>query len=440
MLRGGHRLGDVPAQRPATDVESRVASSEPDVFLPVRRAAGRQEPLGSLSVLDALDLGGGRWLLVLEAGSGLLASAVVEDGSGFHRAGVGDGVAEELLARIAREDESGRFSFRRLGPIEHLVGERPIEVDQSNESTVVGGMAVVKRSVWMTPGNERPSVLPAHLLAAGFDEMPAPLGNASWEHPDGETPLASIAAYLPEARDGWDWYVELLQRSLEDGSADAVEPAVALGEITARLHIALATPTDVLPAPTVAADEHAVVEARRNAEADLEAALSSVVGDGGMWLRESATRIREELDALKARETVTIPIHGDLHVGQFLEWKGGLAVSDLDGDPLGPGTLAGPPARDVASLVQSLDHVGRIVDRRRGGSVASWIHDASDSCLRAYRRELADRGASSLFDEGLLRPLRVAQELHELVYAARFLPGWRYVPDHALPALLAEPR
>lgn len=437
---GGPTLGDVPAQRPATDVESRVASSEAAVFLPARRASGRQEPLGSLTVSDALDLGGGRWLLVLVAGSGLLASAVVEDVTGFRRAGVGDGVAEELLSRIVREGESGRFSFRRLGSIEHLVGERPIEVDQSNESIVVGGMAVVKRSVWLTPGNERPRVLPAHLLAAGFDEMPAPLGIASWEHPDGQTPLASIAAYLPEARDGWDWYVELLERSLDNRSADAVEPAGALGAITARLHIALATPTDALPAPTVEADEHAVVEARRNAEADLEAALSSIVGDEGMWLRESATRIREELDALEARETVTVPIHGDLHVGQFLEWKGGLAVSDLDGDPLGPGTFAGPPARDVASLVQSLDHVGRIVERRRGGAVASWIQEASDACLQAYRSELADRGAASLFDEGLLRPLRVAQELHELVYAERYLPGWRYVPDQALPALLAESR
>ena len=36
----------------------------------------------------------------------------------------------------------------------------------------------------------------------------------------------------------------------------------------------------------------------------------------------------------------------------------------------------------------------------------------------------------------LLRPFRVAQELHEFVYAARFLPEWRYVPDAALPALL----
>ena len=63
-------------------------------------------------------------------------------------------------------------------PIGSWSGERPIEVDQSNESVVVGDAAVVKRFVFTTPGNERPMVLPAHLVAAGFEEMPAPLGNA----------------------------------------------------------------------------------------------------------------------------------------------------------------------------------------------------------------------------------------------------------------------
>jgi maltokinase len=126
------------------------------------------------------------------------------------------------------------------------------------------------------------------------------------------------------------------------------------------------------------------------------------------------------------------------HSSEFLllKWSGGLAVSDLDGDPLGPGTLEGSPAKDVASLVQSLDHVGRIVERRRGGSVAGWIREASDTCLEAYRHELAALGASALFDQRLLRPLRVAQELHEFVYADRYLPSWRYVPDRAVSALL----
>ena len=389
-------------------------------------------------MLDALHLGHARWVLVLEASSGLLASAVVEEGEGFRRARSGDGVAETLLGWVATGHVLERFTFRRIGPLEQARGERPIEVDQSNESIVVGGVAVVKRSVWMSPGNERPSTLPAHLVATGFREMPAPLGNASWEHPDGLAPLASITTYLPGARDGWDWYVELLDRLLDGVAVDAIEPAAALGAIAARLHAALATPTDVVPAPSATAGTDLIDGWRRDAEADLDAALSSVGGDAGGQLGRSGERIRAELEEICGDETITIPIHGDLHVGQFLRWPEGIAVSDLDGDPLRPGGLMGSPARDVASLVQSLDHVGRIVERRRGASVAGWIREASDACLESYRAELDIRGSVFLFDERLLRPFRVAQELHEFVYAARFLPAWRYVPDAALPALLEE--
>jgi maltokinase len=38
----------------------------------------------------------------------------------------------------------------------------------------------------------------------------------------------------------------------------------------------------------------------------------------------------------------------------------------------------------------------------------------------------------------MLRALRTAQELHEYCYAAEHLPRWMYVPDEALPALLAR--
>jgi maltokinase len=268
--------------------------------------------------------------------------------------------------------------------------------------------------------------------------MPAPLANAVWRHDAGSAPIASVASYLPGARDGWDWYVDLVDRSSDDASLDPVEPAAALGALSARLHVALATPTEVLPAPSAAAHEDDVAGWRRDAERDLEAALASIDGDEGDRLRGREAAIRDELSRLPIRTATTIPIHGDLHVGQFLLWRDGLAVSDLDGDPLGPGSLAGAPAKDVASLVQSLDHVGRIIERRRHVPVDAWIADATVHCLRAYRDELASRGAASLFDEELLRPLRVAQELHEFVYAAEYLPGWRYVPDRSLAAILDD--
>jgi maltokinase len=389
-------------------------------------------------VLDVLDLERGRSILVLEDAYGVLASAVVEHGAGFRRAEAGDGVAEALLALTAAEGERGAFAFRRLGTIGAWLGERAIEADQSNESTIVAGKALVKRFVWTSPGNERPMVLPAHLMASGFDEIPAPLGNVGWPHSRGVVPIASMSSSLPGARDGWDWYVERLERSLDDRWIDTIEPAAELGALSARLHVALATPTEVLPTPNAAALEDDVAGWRRDAERDLEAAMASIDGDEGDRLRGREAAIRDELSRLPIRTTTTIPIHGDLHVGQFLLWRDGLAVSDLDGDPLGPGSLAGAPAKDIASLVQSLDHVGRIVERRRHVPVDAWIADATEHCLRAYRDELASREAASLFDEEFLRPLRVAQELHEFVYAAEYLPGWRYVPDRSLAAILDD--
>lgn len=392
----------------------------------------------AVTVADALALGDHRWLLVLHVRDELFTSAVVEAEDAFRRAGAGDGVAEALLDRTATGGEAGSFSFRCLGEIGHWTGERAIEVDQSNESIVVGERAVVKRSVRTAPDNRRPMLLPAHLSEAGFAEMPAPLGTLGWRHGGGLAPLASIAAYLPDARDGWEWYVEIVDRSIEDPSVDALAPAAALGALTARLHACLATPTEVLSAPRAAAGDETVAGWGRDAEHDLGFALTAIDGEEGERLRRAAPSIREEIARLPARPTTTIPIHGDLHVGQFLRWRDGLAVSDLDGDPLGSGALEGPPAKDVASLVQSLDHVGRIVEQRRGETVGAWIADASEECLRSYRGELAVLDAASLFDEALLRPLRIAQELHEFVYSATYLPGWRYVPDRALAALLSE--
>ena len=47
-------------------------------------------------------------------------------------------------------------------------------------------------------------------------------------------------------------------------------------------------------------------------------------------------------------------------------------------------------------------------------------------------------GCGSLYDPAALRALRLQQVLREIVYAAVHLPRWMYVPDAALPALLAE--
>ena len=118
-------------------------------------------------------------------------------------------------------------------------------------------------------------------------------------------------------------------------------------------------------------------------------------------------------------------IHGDLHVGQVLRSSSGeLYVNDFDGDPLAADrTAPDAPARDVASMTCAIDHVGRVVARRHpehAAAAAAWSERSRGTFLDAYRSGLGDRRA--LFDDRLLAPFEVAQEAHEFVYAARYLP------------------
>jgi maltokinase len=58
--------------------------------------------------------------------------------------------------------------------------------------------------------------------------------------------------------------------------------------------------------------------------------------------------------------------------------------------------------------------------------------------LTTYRTRITELGHARLFDDAALYPFRVQQALREIVYAARHLTRWMYVPDAALPALLDE--
>ena len=89
---------------------------------------------------------------------------------------------------------------------------------------------------------------------------------------------------------------------------------------------------------------------------------------------------------------------------------------------------------DLAGLLQSIDHVARVVINRRPdlqNQATNYIDRAQRSALLAYS---AERPCTA--DElEILWSLRVLQELHEFVYAARSLPRWLYVPDASLTGL-----
>jgi maltokinase len=424
-------------------VHRAVAEGSHDLLLPARLAATVRFAAAPV-VRDRLALPGGALLVVLESGEEVIATPVVPEHDRVRRALPGDGAFAGLLATIGRGGALGRFAARSYGAVPQGRDERGIEVDQSNDSLVVGGAAVVKVYPRVHPGPQPGLDLPAHLAAVGFDRTPRPIGALTWTDDAGrEVLLATAAAYLPGARDGWDWFVALVLGWLDGGPAeDAFGAATTIGDLVAGLHRALATPSSVFPIPVAEAGPDVVAAWGERGHALLAEALEVTVGREGRRLRALAPVAAEAIGGLGgAGPTPVMRIHGDLHVGQVLRWEGGDAVSDFDGNPLAPAevrTRPDAPARDVASMARAIDHVGRVCARRRPGREADldgWIAEARARFLAAYRDGLAeDRG---LFDERLLRPFEVIQECHEYVYAARYLPRWLYVPDLAMPALLA---
>ena len=72
------------------------------------------------------------------------------------------------------------------------------------------------------------------------------------------------------------------------------------------------------------------------------------------------------------------------------------------------------------------------------GALAVLDAAARQSFLDAYARHLSALGHADLYDPAPLRAFRLQQVLREVIYAAKHLPRWMYVPDAALPALLDE--
>lgn len=392
-------------------------------------------------VLDTLDLGSDSRLSIITENGKLAAVPMVSDGHRWRRAAVGDGAAEALLDVIAAQPGSrtvGNFTIQAWAT-RAAAGEQPMGVDQTNESVIVGGTAVVK---WATHLQDGPHPAPARITAlrnAGFTGMPTPWGLITWHPPDApETLAAYVDEYLPGAVDGWTWAVDLVTASALGGGLAAATAAGEVGALIAELHAALSGTASVASAADAG-------RWRDDALGLLETVCT--IGDSvsAGILRDRRDEVAGALEVLgDLAGTPLIDGHGDLHVGQVLRSADRFVVTDFDGNPVLPAArriLPIPAVLDVAGMIQSLAHVS-IVARKYSvldaEALAAVDTSTRDSLLAEYRRRLGELGHADLFDPRPLRALRMQQVMREIVYAETHLPRWMYVPDAALPALLDD--
>jgi maltokinase len=331
----------------------------------------------------------------------------------------GEGVTASVVrALVEGEAPPPPFTVRTLAPLPAVPpGERAITVDQTNRSVIAGEAVVVK---WFPAPSRAPHPAPALLThLAGFSRTAAPYAVIFWE----DALVALVTAYLPGARDGWEWCVD-------EAVAGRTAFATEIGRLAAELHAAMASPSQAFPDPVRLSP---VPGFAARAEEALREALSLTGGDDGDWLARHADALRGELAPLEsAGRTPLIHIHGDLHVGQILQWRDGYAVVDFDGNPTVSGSeVFQPAARDLAQLLTSVDHVGQVAMRRRSTAAAAtrgWVAEVRAGLERAYTDALTEAGRRDVLDRTLLRPFEVEQECRELIYAARHLERWRYAP------------
>ncbi|MFZ4720358.1 MAG: hypothetical protein ACOYMR_13095 [Ilumatobacteraceae bacterium] len=238
----------------------------------------------------------------------------------------------------------------------------------------------------------------------------------------------------PAGRDTDGWFVAGVGAWLK-GFLDTdrlVAIAWRIGAATADLHTALSGSRR----STIGARTYFV-----EATAALQEALAVTDGPVGARLREREPALRAALEPLRTgRLLAAHHVHGDLTVARFHTVETELLVdAPLAGDEWSP-ALPQSPMFDLATLLQSVDHACRVAvhrvtsNRTRRDAVERVTRlEAllSDSLLEAYTVVHA-------VDADVLTALRVLVELRHLVRTAAVMPEWAWLPDEALPGLLAR--
>jgi maltose alpha-D-glucosyltransferase/alpha-amylase len=357
--------------------------------------------------------------------------------------------------------------------------------EQSNTSILYGGIAILKLFRHLRPG-ENPDVEIARFLTetAHFDHIPAYFGDLH-RASDGTT-LAFLQAFAPNQGDGWAWTLDELARFFEgaatttdapiaDGLQQAsgyMDAAALIGQRTAELHLALATPTDDAAFAAEPFTEADLVHERERIEAQLDAALRTLhdalpnlaaeTAADAQALLAQRPQLLARIHALTGDPAgfgQRIRIHGDYHLGQLLRVgtteTPDFFVVDFEGEParsLAERRQKQSPLRDVAGMLRSFSYaagsgLAAAVHKDVSGAPAltafatAWEQGACSAFRAAYEHTLAARpelAPAAEQGKALLTALLLEKALYELLYELNNRPDWLAIPLRGLLNLVRD--
>ncbi|HEX6421347.1 MAG TPA: phosphotransferase [Acidimicrobiales bacterium] len=341
--------------------------------------------------------------------------------------------------------------LRRVAPDETAEVARPLVVEQTNTSVVYDERLILKMFRRVHP-EPNPDVEITEVLGdRGFPHVVPQLAELRYEGAD----LAVVRQYLLGSADAWHLAHTSLRDLLgtrmapEEAGGDFGPEAFTLGEVTGRLHVAMAEAFG-----TGEADPGAWLEGFR---AQLARLPEGDVVVGGETVDVSDLVDVGAVDAVLARLVEVdhpgpaIRIHGDLHLGQFLLSDAGWFVLDFEGEPVRPMAermVAASPLRDVAGMVRSFNYAartglaerGRDIDDELVGLATAWESRAVEAYLSGYRHV---EGAGELLPpaeadrDRLLRAFELDKAVYEVIYELAHRPDWVDIPASAIRRTLA---
>jgi maltose alpha-D-glucosyltransferase/alpha-amylase len=387
-----------------------------------------------------------------------------------------------LLLRNLREtltvEEGGvRLEFRPTSklsdkPIKPPVHIRAIESERSNSKATVDNDYVVKVYRKLESGTN-PEIETGRFLTevAGFANTPALLGSIELVEGDEKSAIAIVHAFVENQGDGWtvtsaylDRFVDeqrLLAASEHPGESEEQVPYLRYmsqtGRRVAEMHLALSGSNefaDFAPEPTAAADVQRWIEDVSDRDERVFDALKQrreTAKEADRLLIDQALAQRQELhDSLNELlppdiDSLNIRHHGDFNLGRLLIVKDDIYIKGFGGDPRRP--LAerrrkAPAARDVASLIRSIDYSANVALERAlrvttdehgrlGAALAEWRDRSTAAFLAAYRETMTNARlwpADPHAAEQMLNFFVLEKAFYEIEYELANRPEWLRVP------------
>ena len=307
---------------------------------------------------------------------------------------------------------------------------------------------------------------------ADWHETPRCLGWVEYRPADAASPadrvaIATIHSFEPGCRSLWEHCLALVAEGGLDGPhRDTLRRiACSLGQVTARMHAALASRPDLpdfAPRPATAATRGALAKSLASHARDR---LAHAV-DAAPGLRErarleaigrSSGRIVAAIEtvAFAGTSAADIRLHGDYHLGQVLIDTAGtrLLPIDFEGEPgrsLAERRSPGSVCKDVAGMCRSFDYFSRVAAGGGGADGGAAVDrpraDAGpliEAFLTAYRESAQGAfwwPADPSESQRLLDAFMLDKAVYELAYEMANRPDWIDVPLSALEQWLTGER